>query len=162
VSSPRLLRSTAAPTRLTVAPFRLTAAPFRLTATPSRSTATRRYLEPCPDPPVTQAIQCRDAWSLVWGCPAADSGGEGAAGGAPHLSVVVAAMPQSLLGSLVGSSVCSLSAEVVMGNSEVWLRPAKVQPSLVPTVVVVDISGFLELGCGFLRVFLVELADEVG
>ena len=67
VSSPRLLRSTAAPTRLTVAPFRLTAAlfrltaapfrlttaPFRLTTAPSRSTATRRYLEPCPDPPVT-------------------------------------------------------------------------------------------------------------
>ena len=49
-----------------------------------------------------------------------------------------------------------------MGNSEVRLRPAKVQPSLVPTVVVVNISGFLGLGCGFLRVFLVELVDEVG
>ena len=71
-------------------------------------------------------------------------------------------MPQSLLGSMVCSSVCSLSAEVVMGNLEVRLRPAKVQPSLVPTVAVVDISGFLELGCGFLRVFLVELVDEVG
>ena len=51
VSSPRLLRSTAAP-------FRLTAAPFRLTAAPSRSTATRRYLEPCPDPPVTVGFRC--------------------------------------------------------------------------------------------------------
>ena len=71
-------------------------------------------------------------------------------------------MPQSLLGSLVGSSGCLLSAEVVMGNSEVRLWPAKVQLSLVPTVAVVDISGFLELGCGFLRVFLVELANEVG
>jgi len=91
---------------------------------------------------IVAAVQCRDAWSLVWSCPVADSGGEGAAGGAPHPSVVVAAMPQSLLGSLVGSSVCSLSAEVVMGNSEVRLRPAKVKPSLVPTVVVVDISGF--------------------
>jgi len=49
-----------------------------------------------------------------------------------------------------------------MGNSEVRLRPAKVQPSLVSTVAVVDISGFLELGCRFLRVFLVELANEVG
>jgi len=49
-----------------------------------------------------------------------------------------------------------------MGNSEVRLRPVKVQPLLVPTVAVVDISGFLELGCGFLWVFLVELADEVG
>jgi len=29
-------------------------------------------------------------------------------------------------------------------------------------VVVVDISIFLELGCGFLRVFLVELTGEVG
>ena len=48
-----------------------------------------------------------------------------------------------------------------MGNSEVPLRPAKVQRSLVSTVAVVDISGILELGCGFLRVFLVELADEV-
>ena len=67
---------------------------------------------------------------------------EGAAGGAPHPSVVVAAMPQSLLGSLLGSSVCLLSAEVVMGNLEVRLRPAKVQPSLVSTVAVVDISGF--------------------
>jgi len=75
---------------------------------------------------------------------------------------MVAAMPQSLLGSLVGSLVCSLSVEVVMGNSEVRLRPAKVQPSLVATVAVVDVSGFLELGCGFLRVFLVELADKVG
>ena len=64
------------------------------------------------------------------------------AGGAPHLSVVVAAMPQSLLGSLVGSSVCSLSVEVVMGKSEVRLRPAKVEPSLVSTVAVVDILGF--------------------
>jgi len=71
-----------------------------------------------------------------------ESGGEGVAGGVPHLSVVVAAMPQSLLGSLVGSSVCSLSGEVVMGNSELLLRPAKVQPSLVSTVAVVDISGF--------------------
>jgi len=71
-------------------------------------------------------------------------------------------MPQSLLGLLVGGSVCSLSAEVVMGNSEVRLRPAKLQPSLMSAVAVVDISGFLELGCRFLRVFLVELVDEVG
>jgi len=49
-----------------------------------------------------------------------------------------------------------------MGNSEVRLRPAKVQPSLVSTVAVVDISGFLELGYRFLRVFLMELVDEVG
>ena len=50
-----------------------------------------------------------------------------------------------------------------MGNSEVRLQPAKVKPSLVSTVAVVDISGFfLELGCRFLRVFLVELADQVG
>jgi len=49
-----------------------------------------------------------------------------------------------------------------MGNSEVRLRPVKVQPSLVPTVAVLAISGILELGYGFLWVFLVELSDEVG
>jgi len=54
--------------------------------------------------------------------------------------------------------VDSLSGSVVVGNSEVRLRPAKVQPSLVSTVAVVDISVLLELGCGFLRVFFVELA----
>ena len=84
-----------------------------------------------------------------------DIGGEGAAGGAFHPSVVVAAMPQSL-GCLVGS----LSGSVVMGNSEVPLRPAKVQPSLVSTVAVVDM--LLVLGGRLLRIFLMELEDEVG
>jgi len=36
-----------------------------------------------------------------------------------------------------------------MGNSEVRLRPAKVQPSLVSTVAVVDISGFQSCVVGF-------------
>jgi len=82
----------------------------------------------------------------------ADSGGEGAAGGASHLSVVVAwaAMPQSF------------DCSVITGILERELLPVKVQPSLVSTVAVVDVLIFLELGCGFLRVFLVELTDEVG
>ena len=50
---------------------------------------------------------------------------------------------------------------VVVGNSGVGLlSSAKVQPSLVSIVVVVVMS--LILGGGLLRVFLVELADEVG
>ena len=85
----------------------------------------------------------------------ADSGGEGVAGGAFHPLVVVAAMPQSL-----GCSVDSLSGSFVVGNSEVWLRPAKVQPSLVSTVAAVDI--FLVLGGRLLGVVPVELLDEIG
>jgi len=82
----------------------------------------------------------------------ADSGGEGAVGGASDPSVLVAwtAMPQSF------------DCSVVTGILEGELLSANVQPSLVSTVVVVDISIFLELGCAFLRVFLVELTDEVG
>jgi len=99
-------------------------------------------------------------WSSVHGCPTAESSGDGAAGVAPHPSVVVAAMPQSLGFLLqVGSSVDSLSGSVVVGNSELRLRPVKVQPSLVLTVAVVDI--LLVLRCWLLRKFPVELEDEV-
>ena len=63
-------------------------------------------------------------------------------------------MPQSL-----GCSVGSLSGSVVVGNSEVRRRPAKVQPSLVSTVAVVDM--LLVLGGRLLQIFLVELDDEV-
>ena len=85
-----------------------------------------------------------------------DSRGEGAAGGAFHPSVIVAAMTQSL-----GCSVDSfkLSGSFAVGNSEVWLRPVKVQPSLVSTVAAVDI--FLVLGCGLLGVVPVEMQDEI-
>ena len=77
--------------------------------------------------------------------------------GVPHPSVVVAAMPQSLGVSLqVGSLVDSLSDSVVVGNSEVQLRPAKVQHSLVSTVAVVDI--LLVLRYQPLRIFPVEFA----
>jgi len=76
---------------------------------------------------------------LVWGCPTADSGGEGAVGGIPQL----------------------LSGLVVVGNPEMGLLlSGKVQPSLVSFVAVVDI--LLILGGRFLRVLLVELVDEVG
>jgi len=64
-----------------------------------------------------------------------DRGGEGTVGGMPQL----------------------LSGSVVVGNS--GLSSGKVQPSLVLTVVVVDI--LLVLGGWFQQGFLVELADEV-
>jgi hypothetical protein len=53
-----------------------------------------------------------------------------------------------------------LSGSVVVGTSETGLSSAKVQPSLVSIVVVVDM--LLNLGGRFLRILLVELADEVG
>ena len=53
-----------------------------------------------------------------------------------------------------------MSGSVVVGNSQVRLRPVKVQPSLVSTVAVVDI--LLVLRCQLLRIFPVELEDEVG
>jgi len=83
---------------------------------------------------------------LARGCLTADSGGEGAGGGAFHPSVVVALarMPQLLSCSV---SVLACSALV------------KVQPSLALTVAVVDI--FLVWRGWFLRVFLVELLDNV-
>jgi len=76
-----------------------------------------------------------------------DSGGEGAGGGASHPSVVVAlaGMPQ-----LLSCSVSVLAYSVLV----------KVQPSLASTVAVVDI--FLVWRGWFLRVFLVELLDNVG
>jgi len=81
---------------------------------------------------------------LALGCPTADSGGEGAGGGAFHPSVVVAlsGMPQlSLLSVIVGSLACSTLV--------------KVQPSFVSTVAVLD----LVIGGGwFFGVFLVEFA----
>ena len=83
------------------------------------------------------------------------------AGRVPHPSVMVVAMPQSLGFSLqVGSSVDSLSGSVVVGNSQVRLRPVKVQPSLVSTMAVVDILQVLR--CQLLGIFPVELEDEVG
>ena len=60
--------------------------------------------------------------------------------------VALAGMPQLLS--------CSVSVFAC-------LALVKVQPSLASTVVVVDILVLLELRCGFLREFLVELADEV-
>jgi len=48
---------------------------------------------------------------------------------------------------------------IVVGNSGVLVSSAKVQPSLVLSVVVVDI--LLILGGEFLWVFLVELPDEI-
>ena len=61
--------------------------------------------------------------------------------------VALAGMPQLLSCSV---SVLACSALV------------KVQPSLASTVAVVDKLVLLELRCRFLRVFLVELVDEVG
>ena len=60
--------------------------------------------------------------------------------------VALAGMPQLLS--------CSVSVLAC-------LALVKVLPSLVSTVVVVDILVLLELRCEFLRVFLMELADEV-
>jgi len=83
---------------------------------------------------------------LARGSPPADSGGEGAGGGAFHLSVVVllAGIPQLLW--------CSVSVLAC-------LALVKIQPSLASTVAVVDI--FLVWRGWFLRVFLVELLDDV-
>ena len=81
---------------------------------------------------------------MALGCPTADSGGEGAGGGAFHPSVVVAlsGMPQlSLLSGIMGSSACSTLV--------------KVQPSFVMTVAVLDM---LIGGGWFFGVFLVEFA----
>jgi len=82
----------------------------------------------------------------VRSCPTAESGGEGAGGGAFHPSVVVAlaGMPQLLSCSV---SVLAYSALV------------KVQPLLASTLVVVDI--FLVWRGWFLHVLLVELLDDV-
>ena len=123
-----------------------------LSTTNSRSHASghashsRRGVHDARNPPPT-AVQCREAWSLARGCPPADSGGEGAGGGAFHPSVVVAlvGIPQLLSCSV---SVLACSALV------------KVLPSLALTVAVVDI--FLVWRGWFLRVFLVELLDDVG
>ena len=52
----------------------------------------------------------------------------------PSMVVAWAARSQSLVGL-----ACWLSAGVVVGNSQVRLWPANVQPSLVSTVAVVDI-----------------------
>jgi len=81
------------------------------------------------------------------GCPPADSGGEGAGGGAFHSSMVaaLAGMPQLLS--------CSVSVLAC-------LALVKVQPSLVSTVAVADI--FLVWRRWFLRVFIVELLDNIG
>ena len=78
---------------------------------------------------------------MVRGCPTADSGGEGALGGGSHPSVVVArvAVPHSSLVSVVVRNLL-LSC----------LVQAKVHPTLVSTVAVVDISVFLRAG---VRVF---------
>jgi len=83
-----------------------------------------------------------------WGCPTADRGGDGAMG-TSQLSVGVAWVtgPQPL------------GCSVVVGNSGAVVLLAKVQPSLVSTVAVVDI--LLLLGGLFLWVFLVELSDEI-
>jgi len=83
---------------------------------------------------------------LAQHCLTADSGGEGAGGGAFHLSVVVA------LAGMLQSLSCSV---LVLA----CLALVKVQPSLVSTVAVVDI--FLVWRGWFLRVFLVELQDNV-
>jgi len=54
----------------------------------------------------------------------------------------------------------SLVCLIIVGNSGALVLSAKVQPSLVSTVAVVDILQILEVG--FLWVFLVELRDEIG
>jgi len=70
----------------------------------------------------------------------ADKGGDGAVGTfQPSVVMAWVARLQSLVGSAM---VCSLSVGVVVEKSEVWLRSAKVQPSLVSTVAVVDIFSF--------------------
>ena len=69
-------------------------------------------------------------------CPTVDSGGDGVVGGMPQL----------------------LSGSVVVGNSGTGLLSAKIQPSVVSMVVVVErLIG----RAGLLGVFLVELADDV-
>jgi len=80
----------------------------------------------------------------MWGWPIVDSGRKGAVGGgAPHLLVVG-------VWAVVHSLFCSIG---------VRLLSAKLQPSWVSTVAVVDM---LVGRCWLLGVFFVELADDVG
>ena len=83
---------------------------------------------------------------MALGCPTVDSGGEGAGGGAFHLSMVVALVERPQLSLL----------SVIMGSSgSACLTLVKVQPSFVSIVAVVDML-IGSSRAGFFGIFLVE------